>query len=436
MSELESDLGSPLVAGDAVGFDDALPSRARGLDAACRRIVLAAMSQLSDGELVVRENGAAIRLGRPGGLTAEVTVRDPRFWRQVALGGSIGTAEAFMAGTFVTPDLVGLLRLVVRNRPALLALERTFEWVGGPWQRLAHWLRANTRRGSRRNIAAHYDLGNEFFELFLDPTMMYSSAVFTRPEMTLEEAQLAKLDRLCRRLDLQPGERVVEIGTGWGGFAEHAARHYGAHVTTTTISPAQLRFARERVAAAGLADRVEVLDLDYRDLPAWASGHGGRFDKLVSIEMIEAVGHRFLDTFFAVCSDLLVPHGRMALQAITIRDAFYERALRSVDFIQRYIFPGSFIPSIGALTAAVARSTDLVVTHLEDIGPSYAETLRNWRQGFLANRDAAHRQGFPESFLRLWELYFAYCEAGFRERTIGDAQIILDRPGARPVVPV
>lgn len=427
-----SELDTPLASVDVI--DAALPTdrekkrpslEARGLDALCRRVVLGALEHLNEGTVTVKDGANQHSYGAGGGLTAELVVHNPRFWRQIALGGSIGTAEAYMEGAFHVDDLVALLRIVVRNRPALLRIERLFDWVAGPWQRLSHALRANTKAGSRRNIHAHYDLGNEFFSLFLDPSMMYSSAIFSRPEMSLEEAQTEKIDRICRRLALRPGERVVEIGTGWGGFAEHAARNYGVHVTTTTISPAQATFARERIARAGLADRVEILELDYRDL---SQATGRTFDKLVSIEMIEAVGHRYLDTFFGVCSRLLAPHGQMALQAITIRDSFYERAIKSIDFIQYLIFPGAFIPSLSAISGAVARSTDLVVTHLEDIGPSYAETLLRWRKSFLANRAEIRRQGFPESFVRLWEFYFAYCEAGFRERTIGDAQIILDKP--------
>ncbi len=434
MSELDTPLASSLKA--VLPTDLAEPSpavEARGLDALCRRVVLGALDHLAEGTVTVKDGASRSSFGNQtgtvGGLSAELVVHNPRFWRQIGLGGSIGTAEAYMDGAWSVDDLVALLRIVVRNRPALLRIERLFDWVAGPWQRLSHSLRANTKAGSRRNIHAHYDLGNEFFSLFLDPSMMYSSAIFSRPGMSLEEAQTEKIDRICRRLALQPGERVVEIGTGWGGFAEHAVRHYGVHVTTTTISPAQASFARERIARAGLSDRVEILELDYRDLPG---ATGRTFDKLVSIEMIEAVGHRYLDTFFGVCSRLLAPHGKMALQAITIRDSFYERALKSVDFIQYLIFPGAFIPSISAMSGAIARSTDLVVTHLEDIGPSYAETLRQWRQSFLANRAEVRRQGFPESFVRLWDFYFAYCEAGFRERTIGDAQIILAKPQCAP----
>jgi cyclopropane-fatty-acyl-phospholipid synthase len=410
------------------------------LDRRAERLLEAALGRLADGEITVHEGGRARRFGRPGAdqLRAEVEILDPRFWRQAALGGSLGVAEAFLDGRWRTDDLVSVLRVVVRNRDALLALESGFTWLLGPLERLRHARRDNSRRGSRRNILAHYDLGNELFATFLDPSLMYSAAIFERPHASLEEAQRAKLDRLCQKLQLRPGERVLEIGTGWGGFAEHAARHYGVEVVTTTISPAQHAFARERLARAGVADRVVVLDRDYRDLPAWlaapppaAGGADPRFDAVVSIEMIEAVGHRHLDAFFGVMSSLLRPDGRAALQAITLRDAYYERALRSVDFIQRYIFPGSFIPAVSALMASVARVTDLALVHLEDIGPHYATTLRHWRERLLAARERVLAMGYDETFLRLFTFYFAYCEAGFAERSIGDAQLILAKPGAR-----
>ncbi len=260
---------------------------------------------------------------------------------------------------------------------------------------------------------------------FSDPTMMYSSAVFERAGMTLEQASVAKLDRICRKLALNPGDHVLEIGTGWGGFALHAARHYGCRVTTTTISREQYELARARVAAAGLADRVELLLEDYRDL-------SGQYDKLVSIEMIEAVGHHYFDAYFRLCSGLLRPDGTMLLQAITIADQRYEAARKGVDFIKRYIFPGCCIPSVAVMSDAVARVTDMRLYHLEDIGPHYAITLARWRDNLLANLDQVRALGYPESFIRMWEFYFCYCEGGFDERVIGDVQMLLVKPSARP----
>ena len=358
-------------------------------------------------------------------LAAAVRVHDARFWPQVAFGGSVGAGEAYMAGHWSADDLTAVLRILAANRQALDGMDAGLASLSAPLRKLLHWTARNTRSGSRRNIAAHYDLGNDFFALFLDPTMMYSSAVFERPAMTLEEAQLAKLERICRRLDLKPGERVLEIGTGWGAFAVHAASRYGCHVTTTTISAEQYAAARSRIAAAGLEDRITLLKADYRDLQ-------GRYDKLVSIEMIEAVGHQYFGTFFAKCAALLEPHGSMVLQAITIADQRYDAARRDVDFIKRYIFPGCCIPSVTALAAAATRASDLRFAHLDDIGPHYATTLRLWRENLLRNVAAVRALGYAEEFIRMWEFYFAYCEAGFAERALGDIQALLVKPGARP----
>jgi cyclopropane-fatty-acyl-phospholipid synthase len=289
---------------------------------------------------------------------------------------------------------------------------------------MLHWLNRNSPDGSRRNIAAHYDLGNDLFALFLDDTMAYSCGVFEREDATLHEAQVAKFERACRRLRLSPSDHLLEIGTGWGGLALHAASRYGCRVTTTTISREQHDWARERIRAAGLSDRVTLLLDDYRDLR-------GRYDKLVSIEMIEAVGHQFLDTYTAQCSRLLEPHGAMLLQAITIRDQLYAEALESVDFIQRYIFPGSFIPSVTAIADSVRRATDMKVFHLEDIGPHYATTLRRWRERFFERIDDVRRLGYSEQFVRMWDFYLCYCEGGFLERQLGDVQMLLTKPRCR-----
>jgi cyclopropane-fatty-acyl-phospholipid synthase len=287
-----------------------------------------------------------------------------------------------------------------------------------------HALRRNTRSGSRQNIAAHYDLGNPLFSLFLDRSLMYSSAVFASEDESLEVAAKRKLQRICEKLQLSPADHVVEIGTGWGGFAIHAASRFGCRVTTTTISREQFDLAVQRVHAAGLAERVTVLLKDYRDLE-------GQYDKLVSIEMIEAIGHQYLDTYFATCASLLKPDGMALIQAITIEDHRYQQALKAVDFIKRYIFPGSFIPSVSAMTGAMARSSDLRLFNLEDIGPSYALTLRHWRQRFLARLPEVRALGYPDRFIRMWEFYLCYCEGGFLERSIGDVQLLLTRPDCR-----
>jgi cyclopropane-fatty-acyl-phospholipid synthase len=381
------------------------------------------LGALAQGRLVIDDGGNRLEFGRGGedALTANIEIRDPRFYRHLVFGGSLGAAEAYIRGYWTCDNLVNLVRIFCRNAAAAAGLE------GGPARllnalsRIGHWLKRNTPSGSRRNIAAHYDLGNEFFSLFLDETMAYSCAIFPRAGSTLYEASQAKFDRICHKLALAANDHVLEIGTGWGGFALHAAKAYGCRITTTTISRKQYEYSRQQVAAAGLSDRVTVLCEDYRALT-------GSFDKLVSIEMIEAVGHQYFDTFFRVCSERLKPHGMMLLQAIVIPDQRYERYRRSVDFIQRYIFPGGCLPSIGAICQSLGRATDLQISHLEDITPHYAETLAHWRQRFRANVDQVRRLGFSDDFMRTWEFYFCYCEGGFRERAIGDVQILLTKP--------
>ena len=404
------------------------------LDGLGRRFVLRRLEGLSRGRLIVRDGGDEFVYGQPRGesdLTVEVSIHDRRFYGDMAFGGSLGAGESYMQGHWSCDDLTELIQLLLRNRETLDGMEGGTARLTEPLQKLFHWINRNTREGSRRNIAAHYDLGNDFFKLWLDPTMMYSSAIFQRPDATLHEASVAKLDRICRKLNLKPTDHVIEIGTGWGGFALHAAANYGCRVTTTTISREQYELARQRVEEAGLSDRVRLLLDDYRDLD-------GQYDKLVSIEMIEAVGHQFLDTYFAQCSRLLKDDGAMLLQAITIQDQRYKNALKTVDFIKRYIFPGSFIPSVGAISDSVVRSSDMKIFNLEDIGPHYATTLRCWRENFFEKIEEVRAQGYPDEFIRMWEYYLCYCEGGFLERAIGDVQMLLTKPGCRrePLTPV
>jgi cyclopropane-fatty-acyl-phospholipid synthase len=393
------------------------------LAALARRVVLGRLRGLAQGSLLIQEGGRLHRFGA-GQPEARVRVLHPAFWSRVAFGGSVGAGESYMAGDWQTDDLTGLLRLMLRNRAVVDGLETGLARLSAPLRGLLHVLNRNTRAGSRRNIAAHYDLGNDFYQLWLDETLMYSSAVFERADMSLVEASTAKLERICRKLELAPHHHVLEIGTGWGGFALHAAGRHGCRVTTATLSRQQYELARERVAAAGLSDRVEVLLTDYRDLD-------GQFDRLVSIEMVEAVGAANLDTYFRQCARLLKPEGAMLLQAITIADQRYQSALKEVDFIQKHIFPGGFLPSVTALAASQTRASDLRAVHLEDIGPHYGETLARWRENFLGALDAVRALGYPESFLRMWLFYFAYCEAGFRERDLGTVQMLLAKPGWR-----
>jgi cyclopropane-fatty-acyl-phospholipid synthase len=384
------------------------------------------LASLPRGSLTVTDASGVTRIGRESAheIAAEIEVRDPRFYRLAVLGGGLGFAEAYLRGYWRTSDLVAVIRFFARNRDALENVGRGVPLLTWPLGKLTQFLQRNTKRGSRRNIMAHYDLGNDFFQLFLDPTMTYSSGVFERPESTMEEASRAKYDRICRKLELNRNDHVVEIGTGWGGFAIHAARNYGCRVTSTTISPSQYEYARQRIAEQGLADRIEVVLRDYRELT-------GEYDKLVSIEMIEAVGHEFLPVYFRKCSDLLKPDGMMAIQAITIPDQRYERYRKSVDFIQQYVFPGGCLPSLGAICSSVRKATDLRVTHLEDFGQHYAHTLAQWRSRFFENIAAVRRLGLDDRFIRCWEYYLCYCEGGFAERQIGVAQIVLNKPNSR-----
>ena len=379
------------------------------------------------GELIVLEGDQRWTFGRATDaypLRATIRVHDARFWSSSTLRGGVGAAEAYMAGYWTSDDLTTLLRIVARNPESSSAITQGFGRLGAPFLRLYHALRRNSRPGSARNVRAHYDLGNDFFRLFLDPTLTYSCGVFEREDATLEEASIAKYDRLCRKLDVRPEDHVLEIGTGWGGFAIHAASTYGCRVTTTTISREQCELARRRVAEAGLADRVTVLNRDYRELE-------GTYDKLVSIEMIEAVGERYLDTFFRVCSERLRPEGVMGLQAITTPDQYYRKHVRNVDFIKRYMFPGGSLVSVGRVAEAIARVTDLRLFQLEDITPHYARTLRSWRERFTKNLDEVRALGYPEQFVRMWDFYFCYCEGGFLERVIGDVQIVFTKPLCR-----
>jgi cyclopropane-fatty-acyl-phospholipid synthase len=400
------------------------PVEPGALDRALRARLMERLRDLRHGRLVIEDARGRMTLGRGGaaGLCAHVRVDDPALYRALATSGAVGSGESYIRGHWRCDDLVALMRLLVRNRDLLDGLEHGSARVGGWLLRAWSALKPNTRRGSREHIAAHYDLGNEFFSLFLSPDLMYSAALWAGDDDTLEAASTRKLDAICTSLALCPGDRVIEIGTGWGGFALHAARRYGCHVTTTTISREQHALARERVAAAGLTDRVTVLLEDYRDLK-------GRYDKLVSIEMIEAVGARYLETYFAKVGALLEPRGLALLQAITIEDHRYERALREVDFIKRYVFPGAFIPSVSAMLEAKRRVTDLNLVHFEDFALSYARTLEVWRKRFLAQRAEVRRLGFDDQFIRLWEFYLAYCEAGFREGSIGVAHLKFAKAG-------
>ncbi len=335
-----------------------------------------------------------------------------------------------MAGQWSADDLVTVFRIVLLNQDLFRGLEKGLARLKAPLYRVFHLLRRGSKKRSRGNITAHYDLGNDFYALFLDKTLAYSCAIFESEERSLEEASVAKFDRICKKLKLSPVDHVLEIGTGWGGFAIHAAKKYGCALTTTTISKAQHDLAVERIREAGVQERVTLRFEDYRDLR-------GQYDKLVSIEMIEAVGHQYLDVFFRCCSNLLKDTGMMLIQAITIADHAFDRHKKEVDFIKRYIFPGSCIPSVSAIGKSIASVTDLRLSHLEELTPHYAKTLETWRRNFFSNIDRVRALGYSETFIRMWEFYLTYCEAGFRERYLGDVQMLLTKPLCRqkPILP-
>jgi cyclopropane-fatty-acyl-phospholipid synthase len=381
------------------------------------------LRRIGTGRLVIVEDGRRRAYGS-GPPVATVHVRSARVWRKL-LRGSRGLAESYVDGLWDSPDVTAVMRLAARNVEGIDRFRRRLAPLRAPFQRVfGALLKTQTRRRAKRSIAAHYDLGNELFEAMLDPTMMYSCALFERPGMTLEEASTAKLERVCERLALGPDDHVVEIGTGWGGFAVHAAATRGCRVTTTTISREQHDWALDRVRRAGLEDRVTVLLEDYRDL-------SGTYDKLVSLEMIEAVGWRHFGTFFEKCSSLLAPDGLMLLQAITIDDRAYDVEKAGASFINTYVFPDGCLPSHEVIGRCVARRTDMQMLALEDLTPHYAETLRRWRENFLSNVERLEGLGYDARFQRLWTLYLSYCEAGFAERRIGDVMLLLAKPRHR-----
>ncbi|WP_221801045.1 SAM-dependent methyltransferase [Oceanobacter mangrovi] len=398
------------------------PTDIRWIDRVCRDALCQRLEQIQRGYITIREQGQTRTFGDPASpLRACITVHDAEAWRTIALNGSVGSGDAYMTGDYSVDNLPALIRIFCRNKDVLDRIDSGWASLGKRLLQGWNYFHRNTEKGSRRNIAAHYDLGNEMFRLFLDPTLMYSSAIFPTKETSLEQASLFKLDRICQKLQLTPDDHLIEIGTGWGSMAIHAARHYGCRVTTTTISEQQYQLAQQRIAEAGLTDRITLLKQDYRQLE-------GKFDKLVSVEMIEAVGHQYLNTYFQTISKLLKPDGIALIQAITIDDWRYQQAKNSVDFIKRYIFPGGFLPSVTAIQNAMLSAGDLKTIHLEDIGTHYAETLRRWRKDFLASRDAIRKQGYDETFYRLWDFYFAYCEGGFDERVISTVQMVFAKP--------
>jgi cyclopropane-fatty-acyl-phospholipid synthase len=369
---------------------------------------------------LVEPGGERLSFGEGGDLEATIEVHSPAFYRAM-LGGSAGLGEAYRDGVWDTDNQVALARIACRNMAPLDRLRRRFHPLLAPLQRTLWRVPRNSKRASRRHISAHYDLGNDLFALFLDESMMYSSAVFPNPEATLAEAQETRLERVCQALELTSDDHLLEIGTGWGAMAVHAASRYGCRVTTTTISAEQREGALRRIADAGVGDRVSVVLEDYRELR-------GRYTKLVSLEMIEAVGWQYFDLFFRRCSELLEPDGLFFLQAIVIDDRLYEQEKAARSFSNKLIFPGGCLPSVEVIQHCVARETDMSTVWLDEIGTHYARTLELWRERFIANSDLAGELGYDEQFRRLWTLWLAMSEAGFRERRLRDVQVLFAKP--------
>lgn len=391
----------------------------------CRNLVFSLLDKLEKASLEIEEAGQITRLGnKDAKLCGKIIVQDASMYVDFVKGGSIAAAEAYIAKKWTTPNLTEVIQVFARCQEQLDEIEKQGAWFTQLKNKIFHRKNANTQSGSKNNILAHYDLGNELYTRFLDSTMMYSSAIYSDSATELHEAQLNKLKTICDKLDLKPTDHLIEIGTGWGGLAIFAAENYGCQVTTTTISDAQYEFAVDKVKAKGLEDKITLLKKDYRLLE-------GKYDKLVSIEMIEAVGHEFMAEFFAKCNSLLKDDGLMLVQAITILDSRYDHYRTNVDFIQRYIFPGGCLPSIAIMSKHVAEQTNMMIDNIQDIGLHYARTLADWRKGFDANWQALTEFGFDEQFKRLWHFYLAYCEGAFLERVISTHHLVLRKPNYR-----
>ena len=392
-------------------------------DRSCMNLVINLFNKIETGSLTFYlPDGSTRHFGdKNSPLHAQMTIHDYRFFKDAVLGGDVGLGEAYMKGFWDTDDIPALFSVLIKNRQALANGNMTTAWLLRQKDRLMHALRANTLSGSRRNIGEHYDLSNDFFQTFLDPTMLYSCGLYQDESDTCEDAQRRKLQSIIDKAHIESTDHVLEVGCGWGGFAMEAVKQTGCRVTGITVSEEQYQLAQERVLQAGLQDKITILFKDYRNV-------AGLFDKIVSIEMLEAVGHKYLGTFFTACDKLLKPAGRLVIQVITIPDQNYENYRRNTDWIQKYIFPGGHLPSVTALSQVVTKNTSLLMEQLEDIGTNYARTLKDWRKSFTRNLDKINSLGFDEIFQRKWIYYLAMCEAGFRERAIGDIQVVFRKP--------
>ncbi|TDF38636.1 class I SAM-dependent methyltransferase [Alteromonadaceae bacterium M269] len=396
------------------------------VDKICRKVLLKVFSMLPSGHLIIKENGALVEAfgSKHSDIQAEINILDMSVYRRLLFGGSIASGETYVEGLWETPDLTQVIQVFARNLPVLDQWESKLEWLAMPMRQLMHLKRQNTAKQAKKNISAHYDLGNQLYQEFLDESMMYSAAIYPSQNASLAEAQQHKLRTICEKLKLSENDHLLEIGTGWGSLAVYAAKHYGCKVTTTTISEEQFNYAQQQIIDNNLEDKITLLKDDYRDLT-------GQFDKLVSIEMIEAVGKKFLPTFFEQCNSLLKPNGLMLLQSITIADQRYDSYSKGVDFIQKHIFPGGFLPSQLVLNQHVKTFTNMMIGDLQDIGLDYARTLKDWHNNFNAKYNKLSELGYDERFRNLWQYYLSYCEGGFLERTISTVQLVLFKPEYR-----
>lgn len=395
----------------------------------CRSLFLNVLSSLPYGQMTIKERGSIVAVYGESDtdLKAEVDIQSPEAYRHLLLGGSVASGETFTDGHWTTPNLTNVIRIFARNLPMLDRWEAKFKWLTMPVWKIKHFMRRNSAQQAKKNISAHYDLGNKLYTRFLDRSMMYSSAIYPDANTTLEEAQNHKLKSICDKLQLSSSDHLLEIGTGWGGLAVYAAKNYGCKVTTTTISEEQFEYASQWIKRENLSEKITLLKKDYRLLE-------GTYDKLVSVEMIEAVGKEYLANFFSKCSSLLNRSGLMLIQAITIDDRRYESYARSVDFIQKHIFPGGFLPSQFVMNKALKDHTDLMIRDLHDIGLDYARTLQDWHKAFQNSREALSLDGYDDRFARMWQYYLNYCEGGFLERTISTVQLVISKPGFNSVL--
>ncbi|WP_111979832.1 SAM-dependent methyltransferase [Algibacillus agarilyticus] len=384
----------------------------------CKQVIFNTLNTIESGHILFIDGTSKTGLGNTESLThAQIIIHHDAAYRLFVRGGSIGAAEAYIQGLWSSPDLTKVILFFAQCQKELDAIEQKAGWLSHLKTKFLHYVNRNTQSGSKKNILAHYDLGNDLYTRFLDPEMMYSAAIYPSNTSTLDEAQVHKLDTICKKLELKPTDHLIEIGTGWGGMAIYAAQHYGCKVTTTTISDAQHQYAQDRINNLGLNDKITLLKKDYRELT-------GKYDKLVSIEMIEAVGYDFFQTFFEQCNALLKPQGKLLIQAITIADQRFEHYLNNVDFIQRYIFPGGFLPSITEMCKHITQHTDMVVENIDDIGLDYARTVNDWNQRFNAAWPELKQLGYDETFKKLWNYYLHYCEGAFLARSISTVHVV------------